>query len=70
MAQHTERGDAMSKQWQYRPGFGWVERDATADVTEGQRPECRYYGSTFGPCAGPSNGRECWQHSQIARVAS
>jgi hypothetical protein len=26
MAQHTERGDAMSKQWQYRPGFGWVER--------------------------------------------
>jgi hypothetical protein len=28
MAQHTERGDAMSKQWQYRPGFGWVERDA------------------------------------------
>jgi hypothetical protein len=29
---------------------------------------CRWAGLEFGPCGGPSNGRECWDHVQVGRV--
>lgn len=37
--------------------------------TEKPAPVCRYADQqeTYGPCGGPSNGRECWTHALAAR---
>lgn len=31
------------------------------------QPACRWADTDNGPCGGPSNGRECWDHKHLGR---
>lgn len=40
---------------------------AARNEAEANRRSCRWADGDHGPCGGPSNGRECWDHKSIGR---
>lgn len=37
-------------------------------VTNLPSTECRHDDGRHGPCGGPSNGRECWDHKDVGTL--
>lgn len=37
-------------------------------VPDPEPATCRHDDGRHGPCGGPSNGRECWQHIQVGKL--
>jgi hypothetical protein len=75
----TECGDYVGRfgKWRVVCSCGYItswdswatsHQASTQHRTQHQQPKCRYgEHEEYGPCGGPSNGRECWQHAMVTK---